>query len=114
MTSIVKLQKKGQLTIPNHMREQVGLAEGDYIHIELASHGSKIILQPAQVGPRTAAEELTPAQKRKLDARLAKGLADVKAGRVHGPFATPQDTVNFLRAEVKKAGAKRKTNPTSR
>jgi AbrB family looped-hinge helix DNA binding protein len=114
MTSIVKLNKKGQLTIPQHMREKVGLAEGDSIHIELASHSSKIMLQPAQVGPRTAAEELTPARKRKLDARLAKGLADVKAGRVHGPFATPQDTVDFLRAEVKKAGPKRKANPSSR
>jgi AbrB family looped-hinge helix DNA binding protein len=114
MTSIVKLQKKGQLTIPNHMREQVGLVDGDYIHIELAEHGSKIILQPAHFVPRTAAEELTPVQKRRLDARLAKGLADVEAGRVHGPFATAQDTVDFLRAEVKKAGAKRKTNLTSR
>jgi bifunctional DNA-binding transcriptional regulator/antitoxin component of YhaV-PrlF toxin-antitoxin module len=96
------------------MRERVGLADGDYIHMEHADHGSKIILQPAQFGPRTAANELTPAQKRKLDARLAKGLADVEAGRVHGPFATAQDTVDFLRAEVKKAGAKRKTNLTSR
>jgi bifunctional DNA-binding transcriptional regulator/antitoxin component of YhaV-PrlF toxin-antitoxin module len=102
------------LTIPNRVREQVGLAEGDYIHIELAAVGRKVILQPAQVALRTAAEELTPAQKRRLDARLAKGLADVKAGRVHGPFATPQDTVDFLHAEVKETGAKRKPNPAAR
>jgi AbrB family looped-hinge helix DNA binding protein len=98
MTSIVKLQKKGQLTIPNHMRERIGLAEGDYVQV--ASRGSKIILEPAGAVTRTAAEELTPAQKRQFDARLALGLADVKAGRLHGPFATHQDMVKFLHAEV--------------
>jgi AbrB family looped-hinge helix DNA binding protein len=106
MTSIVKLQKKGQLTIPSHMREQIGLAKGDYIQV--ASRGSKIILEPAEVVTRTAAEELTPAQKRQLDARLALGLADVKAGRLHGPFENHQDMVKFLHTEVKKAGAKPK------
>ena len=32
-------------------------------------------LEPAQIVTRTAAEELTPAQRRTLDARLAEGLA---------------------------------------
>jgi AbrB family looped-hinge helix DNA binding protein len=98
MTSIVKLQKKGQLTIPNHMREQIGLAEGDYIQV--ASRGSKIILEPAQVATRPAAEELRPAQKRQLDARLAEGLADVKAGCVHGPFATAKEASVYIERVV--------------
>jgi AbrB family looped-hinge helix DNA binding protein len=99
MTSIVKLQKKGQLTIPNHMREQIGLAEGDYIQV--TSRGGKIILEPAQVVTRTAAEELTRAQKRQLDARLTEGLADIKAGRVHGPFATAKDASAYIERTVK-------------
>ncbi len=51
MTSIVKLRKKGKLAMPNHMREQVGLADGYSIHIERAAHGSKIVLQPVQFVP---------------------------------------------------------------
>jgi AbrB family looped-hinge helix DNA binding protein len=111
MTSIVKLQRKGQLTIPNHMRERIGLAEGDYIQV--ASRGSKIILEPAQVVTRTAAEELSPAQKRQLDARLAEGLADVKAGRVHGPFATAKEASAYIERIVGDRRA-RKTKRASR
>ena len=70
MTSVVKLQKKGQFTIPNEMRHIIGLADGDYVQVVLK--GRKIILEPAQVVPRTAAEELTPAQRRTLRARLAE------------------------------------------
>jgi AbrB family looped-hinge helix DNA binding protein len=106
MTSVVKLQKKGQLTIPNHMRERIGVAEGDYIQV--ASCGSKIILEPAQVVTRTAAEELSSAQKRQLDARLAEGLADIKAGGVHGPFATAKEASAYIERVVGERRASRK------
>jgi AbrB family looped-hinge helix DNA binding protein len=112
MTSIVKLQKKGQFTIPNHMREQIGLAEGDYIQV--ASRGSKIILEPAQAVTRTAAEELTPAQKRRMDARLAEGLADVKAGRVHGPFASAKEASAYIERVVSARRASRKAKRAAR
>jgi len=71
----VKVQKKDQLTIPNRMRDRIGLAEGSYVQV--IARGRKIILDAS-----TAAQELTPGQRRKLDGRLAEGLADVKAGRV--------------------------------
>ena len=106
MTSIVKLQKKGQLTIPNRMREQIGIAEGDYI--QLAQQGGKIVLEPAHVITRTAAEDLTPAQKRKLDARLAEGLADVKASRVHGPFASAKAMSTYVEETIKQRKDARK------
>ncbi|HUS07845.1 MAG TPA: AbrB/MazE/SpoVT family DNA-binding domain-containing protein [Bryobacteraceae bacterium] len=97
MTTLVKVQKKGQLTIPNEMRNIIGLADGGYVQVVLK--GRKIILEPAQIVTRTAAEELTPAQRRTVDARLAEGLADVKAGRVHGPFGTHGEMMAFLNKE---------------
>jgi AbrB family looped-hinge helix DNA binding protein len=109
MTSLVKVQKKGQFTIPNEMRHMIGLADGDYVQVVLK--GRKIILEPAQIVTRTAAEELTPAQRRTLDARLAEGLADVKAGRVHGPFTTHREMMAYLKKESKprtKANPKKK------
>lgn len=99
MTSLVKVQKKGQFTIPNEMRHLIGLADGDYVQVVLK--GRKIILEPAQIVTGRTAEELTPAQRRTLDARLAEGLADVKAGRVHGPFTSHREMMAFLENESK-------------
>ena len=101
MTSIVKLQKKGQLTIPNQMRDRIGLAYGDYVKVVM--NGNTITIQPAQIVTLTAAEEYTPEQRRALDARLAEGLADVKAGRVSGPFDTVEELAASLRESAKKA-----------
>jgi AbrB family looped-hinge helix DNA binding protein len=112
MTSIVKLQKKGQLTIPNQMREEIGLAEGDYIQV--ASRGGKITLELAHVVTSTAAEELTRAQKRQLDARLAEGLADVKAGRVHGPFASAKEASAYIERVIKERKHSKTTKRTAR
>jgi AbrB family looped-hinge helix DNA binding protein len=106
MTSVVKVQKKGQFTIPNQMRHIIGLADGDYVQVVLK--GRKIILEPAQIITRTAAEELTPAQRRILEARLAEGMADVKAGRMHGPFTTHGEMMTFLKKESK---PRTKSNP---
>lgn len=99
MTSVVKVQKKGQLTIPNEMRDIIGLADGDYVQIVLK--GRKIIVEPAPIVTRTAVEELTGTQRRILDARLAEGLADVKTGRVYGPFTTHKKMMTFLEKDTK-------------
>jgi len=80
MTSIVKLQKKGKLTIPNRLRKHIGLAEGDYIQV--ASRGDKIILELAKVVTHTAAKELTPAQKRKLDERFERVVKERKRSKI--------------------------------
>jgi hypothetical protein len=41
-----------------------------------------------------------PAQRRTIDAQLAQGLADIKAGRTHGPLRTHRRTVDFPHAIV--------------
>ena len=43
----------------------------------------------------------TPAQRRAIDARLAKAAEDVTAGRVHGPFDSWNDFERSLRATGK-------------
>jgi len=112
MASIVKLQKNGQLTIPNQMREQIGLAEGDYI--QLAREGSRIILEPANLKHRVAADDLSPAQKRQLDMRLAQGIADVRAGRVHGPFTSAKELSAYAERAIKERKAARKPKRAGR
>jgi hypothetical protein len=51
---------------------------------------------------RTADDEYTPEQRRIVDAQLAEALADVKAGRVHGPFSTQKEFIASLHKEAKK------------
>jgi len=114
--SIVKVQHKGQMTIPSEVRSLVGLADGDLVDVKAAR--GRIIITPQLVIDRskfpTADDEYTPAQRRVIDREIAKGLADVKAGRLHGPFETHEDMLKFLHAEVRKARQKPKAKSKSR
>jgi predicted transcriptional regulator len=38
----------------------------------------------------------TPEQRRIVDAALAEGLADIEAGRVHGPFSSHEEFIASL------------------
>ena len=87
MTALVKIQRKGQITLPTRMRSALRVVEGDLVEASVQRGRivwtPKVVIDPSQFP--TADDEYTPA-------RLAKGLADVKAGRVHGPFRTHSAT----------------------
>jgi AbrB family looped-hinge helix DNA binding protein len=112
-TTLVKVQHKGAVTIPTHLRTQAGIVEGDMM--EASFHQGKIILIPKVVIDRssfpTADADYTPAQRRVIDARLAKAEEDIKKGRTHGPFKTAAEASSFVSKEIKtrKAARKRKT-----
>ena len=50
----------------------------------------------------SADDEDTPEQRRVIDARLADGLADIKAGRVYGPFDTADQMIAHMKVQLKK------------
>ncbi len=106
MSTFVKVQHKGQVTIPIRLRSRAGISEGDLV--EASFHRGKIILTPKLMIDRSkfpnADDEYTPAQRRAIDARLAQALEDVKKGRVYGPF----DTVDEMLASLKGKGKKGK------
>ena len=110
MNTTGKIQSKGQVTIPTSVRRQAGLSKGDLVNF--AFQRGKIVITPRLVIDRskasTADDEYTPEQRRTIDARLAEGLADIKAGRVYGPFDTHEEMMASLRNHGKKA--ERKTN----
>lgn len=93
MTSIVRIQNKGQVTIPTRLRAEIGLTDGDLV--EAKTERGRIILTPKLVD-RTAQDDYTPAQRRVIDARLAKALDEVKKGQTFGPFETPEEMIKFL------------------
>jgi AbrB family looped-hinge helix DNA binding protein len=115
MSTLVKVQHKGQVTIPTRLRRQAGISEGDLV--EASFHRGKIVLAPKLVIDRpkfpTADDEYTPEQRRIIDARLAEAEEDFKAGRSYGPFGTHKEFIASLHREAKKLRAKR-TKPVSR
>ena len=109
MNTAGKIQNKGQVTIPTAVRRQAGLFKGDLVNF--AFQRGKIVMTPKLVIDRsrfpTADGEYTPAQRKIIDARLAKADADIKAGRVHGPFSTQKEFIASLYKEAKKLSRKK-------
>jgi AbrB family looped-hinge helix DNA binding protein len=110
MSTIVKIQKKGQVTIPTRMRTQAGIADGDLV--EAVFSRGKIILTPrAAVGSSkfpSAHDEYTTEQRRHIDAGIAEGVEDFKRGRSHGPFASANEASAYIERMAKqRATAKR-------
>ena len=95
MQALLKVHRKGQVTIPARLRDKVGLAAGDYV--EARAERGRIVL-----APHTAADEYTPEQRKAIDAQLAESLKEVAEGRAHGPFKTHAALVKFLHAKAQK------------
>jgi AbrB family looped-hinge helix DNA binding protein len=116
MSTIVKIQKKGQVTIPNRLRTQAGLADGDLV--EASFERGKIILKPQFVIDRskfpTAAGDYTSAQRRVIDARLAESRDDFEKGRTYGPFETHEAMMAFLHGQLNKSGGKKNAKRKAR
>jgi len=108
MNTTARIQHKGQVTIPTSVRRKAGLSKGDLVNFAFLR--GKIIITPKLVIDRSrfpnADDEYTPEQRRIIDARLAEGLADIKAGRVYGPFETHEAMMRSLRSQVKKGKGK--------
>ena len=93
--SIVKIQRKGQMTLPTGVRAAVGLADGDLVDVKVA--GRRIVITPTLVIDRskfpTAKDEYTPEQRRILDASLAQA----EKGPYFGPFKNGAEVADFLK-----------------
>ena len=101
MSTFVKVQRKGQVTIPTRLRAQLGLVDGDLV--EARAHRGRIVLTPKVVVDR----EYPPAQRRIIDARLAKAEADIKAGRVSKAFSNHSEFIADLHNAAAKWGARK-------
>jgi AbrB family looped-hinge helix DNA binding protein len=76
--AVVKIGVSRQVAIPKKLHDQLGLAPGDYLQVEL--EGDRLILTP----------------KALIEKRLAEGLEDIREGRVHGPFRSASALLRSL------------------
>ena len=108
-----KIQNKGQVTIPTTVRRQAGLSKGDLVNF--AFQRGKIVITPRLVLDRskfsTADNEYTPEQRKIIDAQLAEGLADIKAGRVSRAFEAHEEFIADLHKAAKKLSARKTKRP---
>lgn len=102
MTIAVKNNNKAPLVVPPAVRRQARFKSGQ--ELEFRVSGGVITIVPKLP---SADEEYTPEQRRIIDAQLAEGLAEIKAGRVHGPFSTHQEFIASLHEEARKLSRKK-------
>jgi len=108
MTVAVKNNNKTPLVVPPAIRRRARFMSGQ--ELEVSVSGGVITIHPKLP---TADDEYTPAQRRAIDAQLAEGLADIRMGRVHGPFSTHKEFIDSLHKEAKRLSGS-KTKPRSR
>ena len=82
---LAKVKQKGQVTIPQEIRERLELEEGDYL--EVTVEDSRIVLTPTEVVKRHP----------EIDAAIAEGLADVREVRTYGPFESVEEMTEYFK-----------------
>ena len=109
MTTLVKIHRKGQMTLPSSFRAAMGVGEGSLV--ELSLKNGKTVITPKVVIDRSqfpnADDEYTPAQRRIIDARMAKADADSRAGRVSKAFSDHGEFIAALHKEATKPSSRK-------
>jgi AbrB family looped-hinge helix DNA binding protein len=93
----VTVKNKAPLVVPFAVRRRAGLKSGDKLEFKVS--GGVITILPK---PPTPDDEYTPAQRRIIDRDIAKGLEDIKKGRVHGPFENVEKAIAHLKTHVRR------------
>jgi AbrB family looped-hinge helix DNA binding protein len=93
----VTVKSKTPLVVPLAVRRRAGLKSGQEIEFRVSD--GVISIRPKLPN---ADGEYTPERRRIVDTQLAEGLADIKAGRVHGPFSTHKEFIASLHKEAKR------------
>ena len=96
LTMTVTVKNKTPLVVPPAVRRMAGLKIGDKLEFKVS--GGVITILPKLP---TADDDYTPAQRRMIDRGIAKGLEDIRKGRVHGPFETADEAVAHLREHTR-------------
>jgi len=89
----VTVKSKTRLVVPVAVSRQAGIKSGDRLEFTVSRGVITIVPKPA-----AAKDEYTPEQRRVIDHSIAKGLEDIRKGRVHGPFKTADAAIADLEA----------------
>jgi AbrB family looped-hinge helix DNA binding protein len=99
MTVIV--DAKMDLVVPRSVRRRARIKAGDKLEVKVS--GGVIHIVPKLP---SADREYASWQRRVIDRALAVGLDDIKKGRLHGPFETHHEMIEFLHRQANDAEGK--------
>jgi bifunctional DNA-binding transcriptional regulator/antitoxin component of YhaV-PrlF toxin-antitoxin module len=105
----VTVKNKTPLVVPPVVCRQAGFEGSDELEFKVS--GGVIMILPKIPA---ADGEYTPAQRRAIDRGIAKGLEDIRQGRTHGPFATADEAIAYLKAYTRQRHKKAAPRKTSR
>jgi bifunctional DNA-binding transcriptional regulator/antitoxin component of YhaV-PrlF toxin-antitoxin module len=94
-SAITKVGPKYQVTTPQGVRTAVGLEAGGLVQASVGADGAIVLRR-----------QLLVDYDRELEKQLKAAQADVKAGRVLGPFDTARDAVRALKTWKRRADAR--------
>ena len=103
MTIVVN--NKTGLVVPPSVRRQAGIKNGDRVEFRVSGGVINIVPQLPSV------DEFTSARRGVIDRDLAKGLADIRRGRVQGPFASHEEFTVSLHQQAGKHNAGKAKRP---
>ena len=98
----VVVNNKTGLVVPPSVRRRAGIKNGDQVEFRVSGGVINIIPKPP-----SAENEYMPAQRRIVDRALAKGLEDIRRGRLQGPFSSHEEFTASLHQEVGKLDARK-------
>ena len=91
-TSLTKVTRHGQVTLPAAVRRAVNVEEGDYVEVRV--EGDAVILTPKKLIDKSQAYFWTA----EWQAAEREASADIAAGRVHG-FENVEELIASLEGE---------------
>ena len=105
MTVAVKNNNRTPLVVPKSIRRKAGFKSGQ--ELEIKASGGVITILPKLP---TAGDDYTPAERRAIDADLAKA----ERGPLYGPFSSAKATIRDMKGRIARAKGVKKTEPSRR
>ena len=96
----VTVKQKQQLVVPPSVQRRARIKAGDRLEFKVS--GGVITILPKLP---SADDEYTPEQRRIIDAQLDAA----ENGPFHGPFDTADEMISYMKGELKKRAASKKT-----
>ena len=99
MSQLIQIRKKAQLTLPQSVRQELGLKEGDFLDVRIEN--GAIVLKVKELVDREQAWFWT----KRWQEGEAEAEEDIRSGRLHH-FADASKAIDFLHKTARNASAK--------
>ncbi len=96
---IARVGTRHQVVIPKAVFSKLGLAPGDYVEVSVRNNQAVLTRKKFVDNFPITDEAIGP----KTRASIRRGLKDIKAGKVHGPFKNAKELISDLHRKVARA-----------